>query len=337
MIRTEEILARIRRAIAEEQAAASSAPTAAEDDSLPAISSRPELEYLNRNYALFDPASPMTSHRRLLGAVVVKLRWRLRHLVLGVLDRYFEKERLFLLELVRFANALAERSDRLLRELTERTAAVAERNDLFLGALDLRVEALEASEQMRRAETASPAPAPGAPSESAAILGEMAVALGGDVGARLRPFVERGVLAGTVLVTGCGDGAVLAVLGSGGTATGSEASATLVARARAGGHAVELADADAALRARAGRSLDAVVITGLCDRHALAAWPGLVAAAFACLRAGGHAVFDGLAGDREVERLRWLLARQRFAIVAVEPASGGDGARVVVARRGDGG
>jgi SAM-dependent methyltransferase len=274
----------------------------------------------------------MQSHRAVLGSLVVRLRWRLRHLVLGVLDRYFEKERLFLLELVRFENALAERSDRLLREVTERTKAVAERNDLFLGALDLRVEALEASEQMRRE--------PPSASGHAAILAEMASAMEGDVAGRIRPFVERAGLHGTILVVGCGDGSVFAALPADSTASGIDVSAELVARSRARGYGAELASAEPYLCSRAERSLDGVVLTGLADRHTLAQWPALVTGAWNALRPGGVALFAGLRGDGDVRRLCWLLARNGFAITEAAPAAAplpGEVDHVVVARRGDAG
>src|SRR5436309_1385324 len=64
-VRIEEIIERIRREIADE---ASGSPTdgaaPADVDRLPAISTRPELDYLNRNWQLFDPLSEMRSHRR---------------------------------------------------------------------------------------------------------------------------------------------------------------------------------------------------------------------------------------------------------------------------------
>src|SRR5438445_3594859 len=53
----EEILARIRREIAEHDAVASGDRPAVDAESLPAIASRTELEYLNRNYPLFKYSS----------------------------------------------------------------------------------------------------------------------------------------------------------------------------------------------------------------------------------------------------------------------------------------
>lgn len=337
-VRIEDILERIRREIAEEsQATPADRATAADDDSLPAISARAELEYLNRNWALFDPLSEMRSHRRLLGPLVSRFKWSFRRLVLGVLDRYFEKERCFLLELVRFNNALAERSDRLLRELTERTKAVAERNDLFLGALDLRLEALEARDRMRGALELPAPSAVGADTDEA--LAEMADAFGGGLAERIRPFARALPSAGRLLVLGCGGGEVFAALdGTSLELSGAEASAALVAACRSRGLAVEHAALQAHLESLAEGSLGGLIVTRLVDRHAPAAWPRLVAAAWRALRPGGVAVFEGLTDRKSAERLRWLLARQRFAIVESRSLAGADPAdveHVLVGRRGE--
>jgi len=333
-VRIEDIIERIRREISQE-AAAPGEPTPAEADQLPAISARAELDYLNRNWQLFDPQSPMRSHRRVLGPLVLRFKWWLRRLVLGVLDRYFEKERFFLLELVRFNNALAERSDRLLREVTERTKAVAERNDLFLGALDLRLEAIEAREQMRRALGEAPA----SPNEVAdgeeGILAEMAAALGRGIAERERPFAAALAAGGDVLVLGCGDGEVFEAFDGRG-AFGVEASAALVEACRARGAGVELASLRAHLESLREGSVGGLLVTAVADRHPRPMWPRLVAAAWRSLRPGGLAMFEGLGDAGATARLRWLAARQRFAIVeerGVPPA--GSDHLLVVRRSGD--
>jgi O-antigen chain-terminating methyltransferase len=336
-VRIEDIIQRIRRGITED-ATGPSDVSPADLDGLPAISSRPELDYLNRNWQLFDPLSEMRSHRRLLGPLVVRFKWGLRRLVLGVLDRFFERQRFFLLELVRFNNALAERSDRLLREVTERTKAVAERNDLFLGGLDLRLEALEAREQMRRSLTAAPTDTGGllaAADDEEGVLAEMAVALAPGVAERVRPFVEHFPEAGEVLVLGCGDGEVFEAL-EGTSAVGVDASAALVAACRARGKGAQLVSLRSHLESVPEGSLGALVCTGFADRHPRAAWPRLIAAAWRSLRPGGVAVFEGLSEARDVARLRWLAARQRFAIVEqreLAPEVLGGAAHVLVARR----
>jgi methyltransferase family protein len=339
-VRIEEIIERIRREIAAE---ASGSPTdrsvPVDVDRLPAISTRPELDYLNRNWQLFDPLSEMRSHRRWIGPLVVRARWRLRRLVLGVLDRYFEKERLFLIELVRFNNALAERSDRLLREVTERTKAVAERNDLFLGALDVRLEALEAREQLRRVLVDTPErPAPRAGDGEEPVLAEMAVAVGAGLGERVRPFVDHLRCGGPVLLLGCGDGEAFDAL-DGVAATGVEASASLVDACRSRGFSAEVAALRSYLETIPEGSLGGLVVTRVADRHPVAAWPRLVAAAWRSLRPGGVALFEGLDHEGAAARLRWLAGRQRFTIVDDrEFPSGGHAAyeRVLVCRRGEG-
>ena len=334
-VRIEDIIQRIRREITADAVDGERSPADAED--LPAISTRPELDYLNRNWQLFDPRSEMRSHRRLLGPLVLRFKWALRRLVLGVLDRYFEKERFFLLELVRFNNSLAERSDRLLREVTERTKAVAERNDLFLGALDLHLEAIEAREQMRRS-FGEPAAAGGATRSAAdgedAVLAEMAAALGRGVGDRVRPFVGQLAAVGRVLVLGCGDGEVFDGL-DGAAAFGVESSAALVDACRARGATAELASLPAYLEGVPEASLGGLVITRLAERHPRLAWPRLVAAAWRSLRPGGVVLFEGLGDAGEAARLRWLAARQRFEIVdehALASALGGP-EHALVARR----
>jgi len=254
--------------------------------------------------------------------------------VFGVLDHYFEKERLFLLELVRFNNALAERSDRLLRELTERTKAVAERNDLFLGALDLRLEGLEARDRMRAA-LAAPLPA----AEDDGALAEMANAFGGGVAERIRPSTRMLPPAGRLLVLGCGDGEVFAALdGTSLECTGVEASAALVVAARSRGLTVELAALQPHLESLAEESLGVLIVTRVVDRHAPSAWPRLVAAAWRALHPGGVALFEGLTDRKSADRLRWLLARQRFAVVESRALGGADPAdveHVLVGRRGE--
>ena len=338
-VRIEEIIQRIRREIAEGAEARGGDAPPAELDRLPAISARPELEYLNRHWALFDPLAEMRSHRRFFGPVVLRFRWMFRRLVLGVLDRYFEKERAFLLELVRFENALAERSDRLLREVTERTKAVAQRNDLFLGALDLRLEAIEAREEMRRAlEHDEPARAAAGVSDgSEAAIAELALGLGVGLAERVRAVASRLPAGAPVLVLGCGSGEAFDAL-DGAASSGVEASASLVAAARARGFDAAVASLAGHLESLPEESIGALVVTRVSDRHPLAAWPRLVAGAWRALRPGGVAIFEGLGDGREAARFRWLLARQRFAIVDARSFPGiapGVEEHVLVARRAE--
>ena len=84
-------------------------------------------------------------------------------------------------------------------------------------------------------------------------------------------------------------------------------------------------------------SLGGLVVTRLSDRHPTVRWPRLVAAAWRSLRPGGVVVFEGLVGEGAATRLRWLLSRQRFAIVDDRDFVGaaGERERVVVGARGD--
>jgi methyltransferase family protein len=336
-VRIEDIIQRIRRDVEAASRSGAKDPAAADADALPAISSRPELEYLNRHWSLFDPLSEMRSHRRLLGPLVLRFKWTFRRLVIGVLDRYFEKERLLLLELVRFNNALAERSDRLLRELTERTKAVAERNDLFLGALDLRVEALEAAEEMRGGLESPPRERSSAPGRGEELRAEMAAALGGAVGERVRTCAKTLPTDGRIVVLGCGAGDVLEALReTSPDLLGVESSDALVRQCRARGFAAELGALQQALEALPEASLAGLVVPRLADRYAEVDWPALVAGAWRSLRPGGVAVFEGIRDGHD--RFFWLLGRQRFAILEARdfPGAPPTTERAIVARRPEG-
>ncbi|MGH7898622.1 MAG: class I SAM-dependent methyltransferase, partial [Candidatus Binatia bacterium] len=341
-VRVEDIIQRIRREIAEEAAAESIEPRGkpVDAEALPKVAYRPELNYLNRNWQLFDANSEMRSHRRLLGPVVLRFKRWLRRLVIGVLDGYFDKERIFLRELVRFNNELAERSDRILREVTERTKAVAERNDLFLAAFDMRLEELEAREQMRAAlaSTPPPADAPAADGDEAA-LAEMADAIGVGVDGRVAPFLDRFRSGGRVLVLGCGSGDVLRSLdGIAPAVHGVETSPALVSACRARGFEVTLAGLRAHLESVAESSLGGLIMTGLDDRHPAPSWSAMVAAAWRSLSPGGVALFEGIRDPVSLARLRWLAGRQRFSLVDVRgfasTTTGGE-VHVLVVRRGE--
>jgi hypothetical protein len=336
-VRIEDIIQRIRRDVEASSRGTGRDPEPVDADALPAISTRPELEYLNRHWSLFDPLSEMRSHRRFLGPVVLRFKWTFRRLVIGVLDRYFEKERLLLLELVRFNNALAERSDRLLRELTERTKAVAERNDLFLGALDLRVEALEAAAEMRRGLDRMPRESSSAQGGEE-LRAEMSAALGGGVGERVRISAKTLPVDGRIVVLGCGAGEVLEALREAWPdLLGVESSDALVRQCRARGFGAERGALQQTLEAFPEASLAGLVVPRLADRHGEADWPALVAAAWQSLRPGGVAVFEGIRDG--YDRFCWLLGRQRFAILETRdfPAGAPPATeRAIVARRPEG-
>ena len=218
-VRIEEIIQRIRREIAEEAAAQTTERATPSDfEALPRISERPEREYLNRNWALFDPQSGMRSHRRILGPVVLRFKWWLRRLVLG-----------------------------------------------------------------------------------------------------------------------CGGGEVLQSLdGAGSALEGVEASASLVAECHSRGFAAKLCGLRSHIESVPEESLGGLIVTRVAERHPLQSWPRLVAAAWRSLRSGGKVLCEGLPDQASLARLRWLLARQRFAIVEARAFSiGGGEEHVIVGQRGE--
>lgn len=309
-VNIEELLRKIRREI-EAARPVPAAPLAApaEDEALPPIMSRPELAYINRNWRI-EAGTRVTSHRRLLGPLIVRFKDYLQRLVLLFLEGYLRKTEQYRFQMMQMNNALAERSDRLLREVTERTKAVAERNDVFLAALDLRLEALEARDQMRTALAS--AATPSAPTADEALAAEMAVDLLPPP--PLAPFLA--LFGGRVLVLGAGRGELLRALReAAGSAEGVEASAALAADCRTRGLEVRVAPLLPYLESLDEEALDGLLVTHVAGRFEVAAWSRLVAAAWRALRPGGVALFHGASGSLAAERLRWLVARQRFSVV----------------------
>jgi len=103
------------------------------------------------------------------------------------------------------------------------------------------------------------------------------------------------------------------------------------------GLAVEHASPSSHLESMAEDSVDAIVITRLGERYTLATWPRLVAGAWRALRPGGVVLCEGIPDGGGSERLRWVVARQRFAIVQTAEVRGADGGtteHLVVARKG---
>jgi len=168
----------------------------------------------------------------------------------------------------------------------------------------------------------------------------MAEAFQGAIAERLRPFAGSLPSGGTVVVLGCGRGALLVDLAARSAVRGVEASAALVAECRTRGLNVEQASLSSYLESQAEGSIDAVVITRLGDRYLLAAWPRLLAGAWRALRPGGVVLCEGIPNGAASARLRWLVARQRFAIVQAAEVRGADDGtteHVVVARKGQNG
>jgi len=323
--RIDEIVKAIRREIElEERRDSQAAPQPGEG--LPPLRGRAELAYLNAHW-LLNPDLPLHSHRPVVGPLIVAAKTFVRRLVFASSRRSH-----LLRESLRVANMLAERSDRLQEELNARTRGVAERNDVFLAAFDLRLEALEASEQLRTA--AAFGAAEHGPEGEAALVAEAAVELAGAVWQRVEPFLERFPAGARVLEVGCGNGEVLEhLVAKGVSATGIEASPLLVATCAARRVSAQLGAVPESLGAIAGESLDGVIVSRLGDRVAPARWPWVVAAAWRALRPGGAILLEGAREARPRDFLRWLLARQRFHDVEVRAS--GEGDHVLFARRGE--
>ena len=167
---------------------------------------------------------------------------------------------------------------------------------------------------------------------------EMAVALGGDVGARMRACAQSLPAGGRVVVLGCGAGDVLEALReTSANLHGVESSPALVQQCRARGFDVELAPLGSGLGSLEEESLSGLVVTRVTDRHPEDHWPALVAGAWRSLRPGGVVIFEGIRdGDA---RLAWLLARQRFILLGGREATGAEppaAERVIVGRRSAG-
>jgi SAM-dependent methyltransferase len=326
---TEEILEKIRREIEAGSAVAPRRPAkAGEDDSLPPVVARSEFTFL-RHHWLFNPDAEIRSHRPLIGLVLVAIKKAVRACLRAfVVGGYFDQER-------RLLTALAERSDRLLREVTERTKAVAERNDLFLAAIDSRLEALEAQEQLRGALRPEASTRDRAPSDDEALSAELAVDLYPDAGQELEEVIDRFRGCRCVLDLGCGRGEVLEGLARAGIpAEGVEASPALVGECHARGENVRLGGLLAELTNLPEGAIDGLIVTRTAERFSTALWPRLVASAWRAIRPEGIVVFAGVGDSLSAARLRSLVARQRFSAIEVRAAAGGTArGHLVIARR----
>ncbi len=322
-VRIEDIIQRIRRDVEAASRGGATEAAPADADALPPVSSRPELEYLNRHWSLFDPLSEMRSHRRFLGSVVLRFKWTFRRLVIGVLDRYFEKERLLLLELVRFNNALAERSDRLLREADRAHQGRRRAKRSLPGRARSarrgvggrgRVAASGASPRRREAR-------PRMAAKSFAPRWRRRSAMGSASGCGAAPKTLPAD--GPILVLGCGAGDVLEALREKWPdLRGVESSDALVRQCRARGFAVERAALPQALESLPEASLAGLVVPRLADRYGEADWPALVAGTWRALR------------PRRRGRLRGHSRRVRPPFLAARAAALRDRRSARLSRRG---
>jgi hypothetical protein len=104
------------------------------------------LRYLNTHWTI----DPMPEGPGSGSAIKDRAKDRMTATVLGVLDRYFEREREYLAHGVRFSNRMAEWGGRMAREirlvqrsLADESRRLAERQDILHRRLEQRVEELE--------------------------------------------------------------------------------------------------------------------------------------------------------------------------------------------------
>lgn len=135
-VRTDELLRKIRTEIEREER------------ELPPLA-KPPPQDLRRSPSLAalarlageEPPGELTSHRPIVGPVIVAAKRVLRRLVLAVLDPRFVREREFRRELLRYQSEAAARSEHLATELTRAAREMRERLD----GLEARVRELEKS------------------------------------------------------------------------------------------------------------------------------------------------------------------------------------------------
>jgi hypothetical protein len=113
------IMARIRAEVALEIKKSGTAmpkylppPAKLADGSLSPVLYAEELKYLNAHWNEWAEPTPVSSHRRLLGRVIVRCKQKLRHYITeSLLKSYFDREREFQMNLVRYLNATARYID----------------------------------------------------------------------------------------------------------------------------------------------------------------------------------------------------------------------------------
>lgn len=110
-----------------------------------------ELNYLNARWNSWSERENYSSHRRLLGPLVVRLKRRIRDFLWeSIFSSYFEREREFQMQLVKFLNSTARYVDardadlfwQLVKKIDNDVAAVNERMDVLHDSTRLRIDRL---------------------------------------------------------------------------------------------------------------------------------------------------------------------------------------------------
>ncbi len=111
-----------------------------------------ELNYLNANWHNWNPATEITSHRPIIGRFIVRIKRFFVDLVWNyLLKAYFERERLFHMNLVKYLNANARYIDsrnadlfwQLIQKIDHDVQSINERVDHLFDHAEARMQAIE--------------------------------------------------------------------------------------------------------------------------------------------------------------------------------------------------
>jgi hypothetical protein len=117
-----------------------------------------ELNYLNANWNTWTIPEEITSHRRLIGPLIVRAKKAFRDFLWnGIFRKYFDAERQFQMQLVRHLNATARYIDardaelfwQIMRKLDNDVEAMNERMDLLFDQAAASVVALESTQGLK--------------------------------------------------------------------------------------------------------------------------------------------------------------------------------------------
>lgn len=117
-VNVQELMAEIRAKVEASQGGNSGRFTAAKPSHSDAPVHSEELSYLNAHWSDWSQSPSITSHRKFFGPIIVKLKSKLVHLFWKyLLKDYFERERQFQMNLVRYLNNQAKYNDKRFGDL----------------------------------------------------------------------------------------------------------------------------------------------------------------------------------------------------------------------------